>query len=122
MMHIFTTNVNLYLKLKHKPCSNQIKMIPPSCILQCTVTEKLPLFGHIINSVSFACKTNLHVIQENQTLSILPLFLHFGGYIYGIKFIEFNHVRLWRVNLYMHNISHYHVQFNVTIIMTHHIY
>ena len=87
-----------------------------------TETEKLPLFGHIINSVSFACKINLHVIQENQTLGILPLFLHFGGYIYGIKFIEFNHVRLWRVNLYVHNISHYHVQFNVTIIMTHHMY
>jgi hypothetical protein len=60
-----------------------------------TETEKLPLFGHIINSVSFACKINLHVIQENQTLGILPLFLYFGGYIYDIKFIEFNHVRLW---------------------------
>jgi hypothetical protein len=24
-------------------------------------------------------------------------------------------MRLWQVNLYVHNISHYHVQFNVTI-------
>ena len=79
-----------------------------------TETEKLPLFGHIINSIFFVCKINLQVIQEYQTL-VLPLFLHFGGYIYGIKFLEFNHVRLWRVNLYVHNISHYHVQFNVTI-------
>jgi hypothetical protein len=87
-----------------------------------TVTKKLPLFGHIINSVSFTCKINLHVIQENQTLAILPLFLHFCGYIFGIKFIDFNHVKLWLVNLYVHNISHHHVQFNVTIIMTHHMY
>jgi hypothetical protein len=27
-----------------------------------TETEKLPLFGHIINLVSFACKINLHVL------------------------------------------------------------
>ena len=86
-----------------------------------TETEKISLFGHIINSVSFVCKINLHVIHENQTV-VLPLFLYFSGYIYGIKFIEFNHVRLWRVNLYVHNISYYHVQFNVTIIMTHHMY
>ena len=84
-----------------------------------TKTEKLPLFGHIINLVSFVCKINLHVIQENQTLGILLLFLHLGGYIYGIKFIEFNLVKVWRVNLYVHYISHYRVQFNVTIIMTH---
>ena len=83
-------------------------------IIMHTKIEKLPLFRHIINSVSFICKINLHVIQENQTL-VLPLFLHFGGYVYSIKFKEFNHVRLWRVNLYVHNISHYHVQFNVTI-------
>jgi hypothetical protein len=60
-----------------------------------TKIEKLPIFGHIINSVSFTCKINLHVLQENQTLSILPLFLYFGGYIFYIKFIEFNHVRVW---------------------------
>ena len=50
-------------------------------IIMHTKIEKLPLFRHIINSVSFICKINLHVIQENQTL-VLPLFLHFGGYVY----------------------------------------
>ena len=64
-------------------------------IIMHTETKKLLLFGHIINPVSFVSKINLHMIQENQTLGILPPFLHFGGYIYGIKFIKFNHVRLW---------------------------